>query len=49
MCPYSDLFLSVFSSIRTEYGEIIRISSYSVKMRENTAKITPHTDTFQSV
>ena len=24
-CPYSDLFLSVFSRIRTEYGEIFRI------------------------
>ena len=29
-------FLSVFSRIRTEYGEILRISLYSVRMRENT-------------
>ena len=29
-------FLSVFSRIRTEYGEILRISPYSVRMRENT-------------
>ena len=35
-CPYSELFWSVFSRIRTEYGEILRISSYSVRMRENT-------------
>ena len=27
---------SVFSRIRTEYGEILRISPYSVRMRENT-------------
>ena len=26
----------VFSCIRTEYGEILRISPYSVRMRENT-------------
>ena len=35
-CPYSELLWSVFSRIRTEYGEIIRISLYSVRMRENT-------------
>ena len=35
-CLYSELFWSVFSRIRTEYGEILRISPYSVRMRENT-------------
>ena len=35
-CPYSELFWSVFSRIRTEYGEIQIISPYSVRMRENT-------------
>ena len=35
-CPYSELFWSVFSRIRTEYGEILCISPYSVRMRENT-------------
>ena len=35
-CPYSELFWSVFSRIWTEYGEIFRISPYSVQMRENT-------------
>ena len=34
--PYSDLFWSAFSRIRTEYGEIRRISPYSVRMWENT-------------
>ena len=34
-CPYSELFWSAFSRIRTEYGEIIRISWYSIQMREN--------------
>ena len=29
-CPHSELFWSVFSCIRTEYGEILRIASYSV-------------------
>ena len=35
-CPYSELFWPAFSCIRTEYGEILRISPYSVRMRENT-------------
>ena len=35
-CPYSKLFWSAFSRIRTEYGEILRISPYSVRMRGNT-------------
>ena len=35
MCPYSELFWSVFSHTRTEYREILRISSYSFRMREN--------------
>ena len=35
-CPYSELFWSVFSRIRTEYGEMLRISPYSVRMRKNT-------------
>ena len=30
-----ELFWSVFSRIRTEYGEILRISPYSFGMREN--------------
>ena len=35
-CPYSELFWSVFSRIRTEYGEMRSISPYSVRMGENT-------------
>ena len=34
-CPYLQLFWSAFSRIRTEYGEIGSISSYSVQMKEN--------------
>ena len=34
-CPYSELFWSVFSRIRTEYEEILRISPYSFRMRKN--------------
>ena len=36
MCPYSEIFWSVFSRIRTEYGEIRSTSPYSVWRRENT-------------
>ena len=35
-CPYSALHCTVFSRIRTEYGEIQSISPHSVWMRENT-------------
>ena len=34
--PYLELFWSLFSRIRTEYGEIQSISMYSVQTRENT-------------
>ena len=34
--PYSEFFWSAFSCIRTEYGEILRISPYSARMQENT-------------
>ena len=36
MYPYSEFFRSVFFRIRTEYGKILRISPYSLQMRENT-------------
>ena len=36
--PYSELFWSVFTLIWTEYGEILRIFPYSVRMRENVDK-----------
>ena len=35
-CPYSDIFWSVFSRIRTEYREIRSIFLSSVRMRWNT-------------
>ena len=45
--PYSEFFWSVFSHIRTEYGEIWSIPSYSVRMRENTyQKNTEHRQIF---
>ena len=39
-------FWSVFSRIRTEYGEIRSISPYSVLMRENTVQKKLHIWTF---
>ena len=42
-----------FSCIRTEYGEILRVSPHSVRMRENEGRmrtrITPNTVTFYAV
>ena len=42
MCPYSEIFWSVFSRIRTEYGEIRSTSSYSVQMRGNMDRNMDH-------
>ena len=39
MCPYFKLFWYVFSRIRLEYREILRISPYSVRMQGNTDQI----------
>ena len=36
--PYLELFWPVFSGIRTEYREILRISPVSVQMQENADK-----------
>ena len=35
-CPYLEFYWSAFSHIRTEYGELLRKSSYSLQMQENT-------------
>ena len=35
-CPYSELFWSVFSRIRTEYGDLLCKPPYSVQMQEKT-------------
>ena len=35
-CLFLEFFWSVFSRIWSEYGEILRISPHSVRMRENT-------------
>ena len=43
-------FWSVFPRIRTKYGEILRISPYSVRMREKYGpEITPYLSTFHAV
>ena len=34
-CPNTELYLSVFSRIRTEYGELQSESPYLVRIREN--------------
>ena len=47
-CPYSETFWSAFSRIQTEYGETLRISPYSVRMRENAGKKFLNTDTFHA-
>ena len=47
--PYLELFWSVFSRIWTEYGEMLRISPYSVRMWENTDQNTPNTNFFHTV
>ena len=41
-CPYSELFWSVFSRIRTEYGNLLHKSPNSVQMRENTDQEYSH-------
>ena len=48
-CPFLELFWSVFSRIRAEYGEALCLSPYSVQMRENTDQKNSDTDTFQAV
>ena len=35
-CLHLEFYLSAFSSIPSEYKEILRISPYSVQMQENT-------------
>ena len=47
--PYSELFWSTFSRIRTEYGEMLRISQYSVRMQEMRTRITSYTNNFYTV
>ena len=34
-CLYLELFWSAFSRLWTEYGEVVRISPYSDRMRKN--------------
>ena len=50
---YSGPYFCCISRVRTEYEDILRISPFSVGMRENAGKmstrITPITDTFYEV
>ena len=41
-CPCSELFWSVFSHIRTKYGEILWISPYLVRMRDTDQNNSEH-------
>ena len=45
-CPYSEFFRSVFSRIRTEYGDKLRIQSKCGKIQ---TRKTPNMDTFYAV
>ena len=47
--PYLEFFWSVFSRIRTEYGDLLCKSEYSVQGRENTDQKTPNAGTFHVV
>ena len=49
-CPNTEFSWSVFSHIRTKYGDLRNKSLYSVRIREYTdQKKTPHLDTFRAV
>ena len=48
-CPYSELFWRAFSRIRTEYGQILRISHIQSECGKLRIRITPNTDTFHVV
>ena len=49
-CPYSEIFWSVFSRIRPEYGDLLRID---LLIQSECGKIwtgkSPNTDTFHAV
>ena len=47
-CPHSELFWSVFSHIRSEYGEIRSIFRIPSECRKMHTRITPNTDTFHA-
>ena len=45
-CSHAELFWPVFSRTWTEYGDILRISPYSIRMRENTEQNNSECDHF---
>ena len=48
-CPYSEVFWFGFSLIWTENDKILRISQYSLQMRENTDQKNQNTYAFCAV
>ena len=48
-CPYSEFFWSVYSHIRSEYGDLRSKYPYSLQMRKIRTRKTPNTDTFHAV
>ena len=48
-CPYSKLFWSTFSRIRTEYGEILISLRIQSECGEIRTRKTPNTNTFRAV
>ena len=48
-CPYSEFFWFVFSRIRTEYAEALRVSPYLVQCEKIRTRTTPNTSTFHAV
>ena len=47
--PYEKLSWSLFSHIRTEYGDLQNTSPHSLQMQEIRTRKTPYTDTFHAV
>ena len=48
-CQYLEFFWSTFSRIRNVFGNLSCKSPFVIRMRENTDKKTPNTDTFYAV
>ena len=49
MCPYLELFLTVFSHVWTEYGQILSLLNVQSQYSKMRTRITPNTDTFYAV
>ena len=49
ICPYLELFLTVFSHVWTAYGEILSLLNIQSQCSKMRTRITPNTDTFYAV